>query len=373
MYQQIRVMLSSMTSVRLGWLDGCGRMTTACYLLSQKFPQSEAVAFAGLLCPKYNVSVDNGTLLSEVGRVHQNVIVLGFNCSRSEFLSSAQLDSLQQYSRFMLNCQTQGRRMGLSEYFEIMAYELRKPSCLKWNYANELDNFNKFIGEKNLRQNQWPLKYNATFWRLHMHKLRKTVFPLMYQVAAMNDCVMDRFNELVETFVGTKQEKATKSFESALKALRLEDFEAEAVTHLLQSDAQAIAIILTGPFDKLEKSNLMFWCLEQFFLKTGWVSVVHSYVSPKRVSIGSTKQRNTYPNLLLYSMVTSWIYVDYYHIALAPNLYYNVPDRPLRILSAFATTNGGANNMSTWEGMDGWIGEESHLRSLKKVRNHCFA
>lgn len=369
LYQQVRVMLNYSTNVRLGWLDGCGRMTTACYLLSQKFPQSEAAAFAGLLCPKFNLSYNAQTLLTEVGRLHQNVIIVGYNGSLGTELTSNQVDALQQYSLFMLNCQTVGRPMGLAEFFEIMTYELRKIDELKWNYADEFDLLSTYIRDKELRQSKWPLKFNPTYWRLHMHEVRKGVFPIFLKHCTTNISVSARLDDVLRVVLGKKNSKMEKSLDLTLEALKVGDCGEDAVTPTLNK--RAIDIVKTlESLDELGDDDQKFWCLEQFFLKTGWVMPVHAYGlygSKHRMSTAG----HVYTNLLLYSMVSSWVYLDCYKIDTASNCLQIPYDRPLRILSAFATTNGGANNMSTWQGFDGWIGDESMLRSLNKVSAHC--
>ena len=66
LYSQVRVLMQATTQIKLGFLDGYGRLTTACYALSMRLPQAVMLENLGFLASRSNLVCSPQRLMSHL-------------------------------------------------------------------------------------------------------------------------------------------------------------------------------------------------------------------------------------------------------------------------------------------------------------------
>jgi hypothetical protein len=376
LYQQVRVMIAASSRIRIGWLDGLGRVTAANYLLSLKFPQSEGSALGGTTFGtgvpkerfKFNVIVEENRLLYEVGCLHPTVSIVAYNELKEEVVSPERIKQLEDFSRNMLSSQSKGRKMGLAEFFENMSSALRdKALSLTWDYARELTDYEATKAVFKGESKSIPIRHPAHWWRIFTFYARRDVFPLFLSAAAVNEGV----KTYVNNFKGHLNQKGKACMSELQKFVcekegcndkdQNEKNKQVSVGEYLNMAHKNVHTTLKHEMGKeVPSDSTFFYHMEHIYFNNGF------FYNPNRMFY--------FQDAIYYTIVHCFTYVDRYPI-LSPSgskLVMNQVDRPFQILSNFASSNGGGDNFSPWIGMKDWINPKLQNRSLRKVSNIAY-
>jgi hypothetical protein len=126
-------------------------------------------------------------------------------------------------------------------------------------------------------------------------------------------------------------------------------------THLSKKVSGMLSELSSGK----DVSDQLFWCLESLFLRTGFFDTKRGGEKLKMAG--------------LYALVTDCVYMDRNELTVSSKqdgrlISLNVKDRPLRVLSKFASSGGGGDCPLLWREMSGCMIESVFARSLRKVR-----
>lgn len=366
--QQVRVLMASLCPIRFAWLDGCGRMTTVSYLLSMRFPHADFLPMKGLASEKFNLVCDEKNLLGQVGKVHNDIRILDFSRPQASYSPSpiqipdSIFDSCRSFSDSLLTSFSHARAIGLGEFIKIAATRLddlmqADQDFLSWRFDVERDEFvreNLDSSSKKLRKHtELLLRHPFYHWNYSQHLVRKEVYFYFYDKASTIPSFKESLHALEMTFLGVKNSRYAASLNKFIQML---DARAGSIDENISKEstrkkrakplekvvgremASRIALIKMQIAEAGDIKSRLFWCMEALFWKTGFFN----------------KHSNQSLHLaVLFALLTGCVYSDAYlvHVTLkdssgkAIEVNVNQKHRPLQILSKFASSNGGADDV----------------------------
>ena len=352
--QQVRVLLAALSPVRLAWIDGCGRMTTVSYLLSMKFPHAEILPALKLSSDKFNLICEESTLLDQVGKVHNNIRILGFSSDSSDGkMPDSLFRQCRSFSTSLLTSLSHSQVIGICELVKIVMSELEdsqlvNSDILKWDFEKErndlvcanLDETRKKLN----KQIEFTLRHPYCYWNFHQQAIRKVIFRIFYEKALATPVLDRHVFTLISRFIGNDNSKFDDHAAKLIKVMVGEGTKGEKTKPkpiekvVGQKMAEKIEDTKKGLCGIRDNKSRLFWSLEYLFWKT--TSLISKTYATTDLSS-------------FYALLSGCVYLDYYdtivsfeglHNPPVP-VVINQPLRPLQILSKFAASNGGADDV----------------------------
>jgi hypothetical protein len=250
--------------------------------------------------------------------------------------------------------------MDVSEFVEIFVTEisglihLKKHDFLCWDFKAEIEHFNQSNMDSDgnfLRQSSCTIRHPLAYWTFFQHDVRAGLYPKFFSRAKSSPVI----KEAVDSFLGTNDDQLNKHLSETQKLLAsMVDCEKQFGPDLCQRARTLLGTLREATTTK----GKLFWSLEYFFLKNGFNKFLRT------PAICST----------LYALITGCLYIDKYQLYDETDcddeeekIPLNCSERPLRIMSNFASSNGGGDNSVTWAEMSGSICDPLFIRRQKKV------
>jgi hypothetical protein len=294
-------------------------------------------------------------------------------------MSDSLFDDCRSFSDSLLTSFSHAKGIGLGEFFKMVATKLEamdrsNSNILKWDFAIERDELvvensdgktNKLKAYSNL-----PLRHPFFYWNFHQHIIRKALFHYFFDKASMIPSLKDSLSSLSLLFFGDKQSKIKASLDNMMHILESpgsnnndRDGEKKKRSNKTLEEVIGRKMLERIELAKTEVQTLtvektcLFWCIEPLFWKTGFFNKLSSSTTHLAV---------------VFAMLSGCVYVDAYQTRVSfgdQSILANLCSRPVHILSQFASTNGGADDLFSLTSCARSDNDAPEfLRRIKKVR-----
>ena len=238
-------MIQAATKIRFGYLDGYGRMTTASYALSMRFPQAAFDPLAGFYSKNGNLICTRDRLLSQVSYPLGSAQLI-LPCKpdgRAGPLAKGDLQSLRNFSNHLVVNQSKMKNLSIGEFFQEMerciSEDVTLENSFKWDYTEELDSFTEakdiidVILREELRIKEeaasspaeqpvpkhkksntptQPVKVGQVNFVVHTHEIRRRIYQMFYTYSQLSPDMKILFTNLLSYYADSSadDEKAQK-------------------------------------------------------------------------------------------------------------------------------------------------------------------